>query len=90
MRRFSLGVIVATPAAIAQLQREDIEGFPYLVRHARCDWGDMDAEDKARNDRALIEGTRLMSAYRLPSGDKIWVITEADRSATTILLPDDY
>jgi len=60
-----------------------------LGRHVRGDWGDVDAEDRAANDRALREGTRVLSSYRA-GGVKFWVITEADRSATTVLLPSEY
>jgi hypothetical protein len=61
-----------------------------LRRHASCDWGELCAEDKASNDQALQYGGRLMSAYRTPTGVKFWIITEADRSATTTLLPEEY
>jgi hypothetical protein len=60
------------------------------VRHARGDWGDLSSEDKLANKRALEEGTRLLSAYHLKTGQKIWIITEWDRSATTVLLPEEY
>jgi hypothetical protein len=68
----------------------------YLLRHVRGDWGELDAEDKAANERALQTGGRLLSAYTLPSGDRIWIITEATgghplvRELTTVLLPDEY
>lgn len=63
----------------------------YIARHARGDWGIVDADDKRANDDALKVGARLLSAYMLRDGTtKIWIITEADRSATTILLPDEY
>ena len=61
-----------------------------LRRHARGDWGDLDDEDRKANDRALQEGSRLFSAYKTKAGVKFWIITEADRSATTVLLPDEY
>ena len=61
-----------------------------LRRHARGDWGEVDAEDWKSNDRSLQEGTRLLSAYRTRSGIKLWIITEADRSVTTVLLPEEY
>jgi hypothetical protein len=64
---------------------------PALARHASGDWGLVDASDKrANDDRALIEGTRLLSAYELANGTRIWIITEADRAATTVLLPAEY
>jgi len=62
----------------------------YLVRHIAGDWGDVDEHDRRENELSLIHGLRLLSAYTLSSGTKIWVITEADRSATTVLLPEEY
>jgi hypothetical protein len=62
----------------------------FLHRHQACDWGEVDSEDQKANDLALITGERLLSAYRTSTGTKLWIITEADRSATTILLPEDY
>jgi hypothetical protein len=61
-----------------------------LRRHWRGDWGDVDAEDKAENDYSLMHDLRLLSAYTLADGTRIWIITEADRSVTTILLPSEY
>ncbi len=61
-----------------------------LVRHLLGDWGDLTAEDRYANDRALVEGTRLLSAYAEEGFQKIWIITEADRSSTTILFPSEY
>jgi hypothetical protein len=72
-------------------QRLDAESVVVAIgRHACCDWGNLDAEDRASNDRALIEGGRLLSSYLDASGTKFWIITEADRSVTTVLLPEDY
>ena len=85
---FPLGRIVATQNALDCLSNEDVERG--LNRHGARDWGDLDSEDKATNDRALVEGTRLLSAYVGQNGTKFWVITEWDRSATTVLLPEDY
>ncbi len=76
--------LVAENAAFAKLVTES------LVRHATGDWGDLSAEDKAENDRSLQEGERLLSAYENEGLPKIWIITEADRSATTVLFPDEY
>ena len=85
---FDLGQIVITPNAMNQLDDDAvIEG---LRRHAVSDWGDLCEEDREANNRALYEGTRLLSAYKSKAGLKYWIITEADRSATTILLPEDY
>ena len=86
--KFSLGQLVATPGALEALDEESF--WPYIKRHANGDWGDVCAEDKAENELSLKEGFRLLSAYHLPDGCKIWIITEADRSATTILLPEEY
>ena len=83
-----LGQVVATPAALGTLTSPDIVAA--LRRHASGDWGDVDAEDRAANDEALSDGTRLLSAYKSADGTRFWVITEADRSVTTVLLPDDY
>ncbi len=83
-----LGQIVATPNALAQINQTDITLA--LARHVVGDWGDLCAEDKAVNDQAMVEGTRILSAYQAANGTKFWIITEADRSVTTVLLPDDY
>lgn len=92
---FSLGQIVATPAALEALESAGQSLAEFLIRHAACDWGEVDAEDKQANDDALITGARLLSAYRTKDGTKIWIITEAAdddgcRAASTILLPSDY
>lgn len=88
--RFRLGVVLATPGALAALRRADRAPGPYLVRHAAGDWGDVGPEDRLENEYSLQGGLRLLSAYTLPGGAHIWIITEADRSATTILLPEEY
>jgi hypothetical protein len=89
MASFELGRLLATPGVLKAAGGEDLR--PYLSRHARGDWGTASAADGRANDRGLKEGTRLLSAYMLRDGTtKIWIITEADRSATTILLPDEY
>jgi hypothetical protein len=80
---------VATPAALVALDAADMNPLALLQRHCACDWGDVGDEDKAANDAALAHGGRLLSRY-CANGAKVWVITEADRSATTILLPSDY
>jgi hypothetical protein len=83
-----LGRIVATRNALAHLTPYDImEG---LARHKRGDWGEVCRADKGANRAALKDGERLLSAYRSADGTKFWIITEADRSATTVLLPEDY
>ena len=88
--RFPLGRTVATPGAIEALVRAGETPLPYLARHVAGDWGDLDQDDKAENESALKDGLRILSAYRLADNTRIWVITEADRSVTTILLPDEY
>lgn len=86
--KFPLGQLVATPAALAELTHEDIQTA--LKRHLRGDWGDLDKEDKTENELSLEKGFRLLSAYKGANGTKFWIITEADRSYTTVLLPSDY
>jgi hypothetical protein len=90
MSKFHLGQTVITPGALNALLRQGESPAKFLARHAKGDWGDVCAEDKAFNDEALITGTRLMSAYTTTNGTKIWIITEADRSVTTLLLPEEY
>lgn len=86
--RFKLGQVVITPGANAALDREDV--VKGLRRHHSGDFGDMCEEDKAYNQEALETGGRIMSAYHDRNDTKFWIITEHDRSATTILLPDEY
>jgi hypothetical protein len=88
--KFPLGQIVATSGALAALEASGDDAFEYLVRHIQGDWGEVDEHDRRENDLSLIHGLRLLSVYRLRSRTKIWIITEADRSTTTILLPDEY
>lgn len=86
--KFSLGRMVITQTALAVLATEDVPRA--LARHAQGDWGDLCEEDRQENERALLRGGRLFSAYHDANGVKFYIITEADRSATTILLPEDY
>ena len=86
---FALGKTVATRGALETMQRLDVSPLALLSRHQRGDWGNLDKEDKVTNDQALTHGDRIFSAYQLETA-KFWVITEADRSATTILLPEEY
>jgi hypothetical protein len=86
--RFALGHIVATPNALQRLTNEDI--LNGIGRHQAGDWGDVDEDDRQANERALVEGTRLFSVYHAANGIKFWIITEADRSSTCVLLPEDY
>lgn len=85
---FPLGQIVMTTAALRKLDPCDVKEA--LLRHGWRDWGDVCADDCRANDRALAEGGRLFSVYYDRAGVKFWIITEHDRRATTILLPDDY
>ena len=87
---FELGQIVGTPGALQVLQEAEQEPFELLLRHVIGDWGDMSDEDKEENELSVEKGFRIFSAYKLKTGVKVWVITEWDRSATTILLPDEY
>ena len=89
--RFKLGQCVATRNAVALMERQDINPLHLLLRHANGDDGDLCPDDKALNAAAIASGQdRVFSAYNLPSGDRLWVITEWDRSVTTVLLPEDY
>lgn len=88
--RFSLGRLVATPGALEALEEAGQNPTEFLGRHVKGDWGECDAEDRQANDDALVHRTRLFSVYRTRKDVKIWVITEADRSSTCILLPDEY
>ncbi|NOR70654.1 MAG: hypothetical protein GQ532_13340 [Methylomarinum sp.] len=87
---FALGKTVATPGALVVMQGIDISPLSLLSRHQCGDWGDLDDEDKAENETSLKENFRIFSSYNLAEKIKLWVITEADRSATTILLPEEY
>ncbi len=87
---FPLGAIVATPGALELLEQVSVRPEVILQRHVNCDWGDLSPEDIAENELSLREGFRLLSAYRLRGEEKVWVITEADRSSTTLLLPSEY
>lgn len=86
--KFRLGKIVSTSNALSQLTQEDI--LLGIQRHQAGDWGDVDEQDCQANERALIERTRLWSVYHAANGTKFWIITEANRQTTTVLLPADY
>lgn len=88
--RFPLGQVVATPAALEALEKAGERPQTFVNKHSVGDWGDaLDPEDAALNEQALLDGDRLLSAYKLGTG-KLWIITEADRAVTTLLLPSDY
>ena len=85
---FLTGIVVITPNALDQLTPADVQRG--MQRHQASDWGDLGEEDWKENDNALRTGLRLLSVYRSASGVTFWIITEADRSATTLLMPDGY
>jgi hypothetical protein len=87
---FELGQIVATPGALAALKKAGQQPGEFLTRHINRDWGDLSEEDRMENDYSLEHGFRLLSAYGTHAGDKLLIITESDRSATTLLLPEEY
>jgi hypothetical protein len=86
--KFSLGQLVATPNALSSVPNDEV--LRALSRHSQGDWGDVDKEDWASNDHALAQEGRLLSAYNSSQGVRFWIITEHDRSVTTVLLPEDY
>ena len=87
---FQLGQVVATPGALDALKTSGDDPGQYLSRHLSGDWGELDEADKRENELSVARGLRILSAYRLSNDTKIWIITEADRSVTTILLPAEY
>jgi hypothetical protein len=87
---FPLGQIVATPGALQACAQAEVNPAKYINRHVFGDWGDLGDEDKQANDLALERGSRILSAYNLPTEERLWIITEWDRSATTLLLPLEY
>jgi len=94
-KSFDLGRLVATPGSLDAIAASGQTPGAFIERHRSGDWGDVCASDKRANEHALKDGSRLLSAYLTGNGTKIWVITEAEgddgrRSATTILLPEDY
>lgn len=86
--KFKLGRIVSTPNALNHLTYDEI--LSGLMRHVTGDWGDVDEHDRQENELSLQKGSRLLSVYHSDARVKFWIITEADRSVTTVLLPDDY
>lgn len=93
--KFNCGAILATPGATEAFEKNGQTPLEFLQRHLSGDWGELCDEDRLLNDQALIDGSRLLSAYRLADGTKIWLITEAvgengRREATTFLLPEEY
>jgi hypothetical protein len=88
--RFELGQVVATPGAWGALQASSTRAFELLARHVSGDWGEVSPEDAEENERGIEQGWRILSSYRLSNSQKVWIITEADRSTTTLLLPEEY
>ena len=87
---FHAGQIVATPGALALLEQANQSPLEFLSRHLRGDWGDLCQDDKTENELSLKYGFRLMSSYPVTNTKRLWIITEADRSVTTLLLPAEY
>ncbi len=85
-----LGRCVATPGAIQTLEEAGVSPASLLARHMNGDWGELDEHDRKENQFSLKNGFRILSSYALGNGEKIWVITESDRSSTCILLPSEY
>jgi hypothetical protein len=88
--KFHPGQLLATPGALRAIEESGQAPADFLCRHLAGDWGQVCAEDRRLNDQALKDGGRVLSAYSTARGVKIWLITEADRSVTTLLLPQDY
>lgn len=88
--RFLLGRVVATPDALEAISDNGQLLQEFISRHRVGDWGEWDKHDRLENERSLKDDLRLLSAYRLSDGTKIWIVTEADRASTTILLPEEY
>lgn len=87
---FSLGQVVATPGALEALERAHQSPLEFLSRHVSGDWGELDEHDQNENDFSVRHGFRILSSYRTAGGEKLWLITERDRSSTTLLLPEEY
>jgi hypothetical protein len=87
---FPLGQVVATPGALEALEDAGQDPGEFLLRHVTGDWGELSEHDRNENELGLQKGLRLLSAYRTENGVRIWIISEWDRSATTILLPEEY
>ncbi len=88
--KFAMGLVYATNGALAAFEKTHERRLVYLMRHSAGDWGDVSDDDRRSNILALENGLRLLSVFHLSDGTKIWIVTEADRSSTTILLPCEY
>jgi hypothetical protein len=89
MSKFLLGQIVATPGALELFDKDRLRIAEFIVRHVNGDWGNVDKEDARENDLAIEDELRILSSYKF-NDTEFWIITEADRSVTTVLLPDEY
>ncbi|AMP12014.1 putative type I restriction-modification system [Collimonas arenae] len=87
---FSLGQVVATRGALNAMIELGVSPDELIHRHITGDWGDLGAEDQQQNLLAIRSGMRIFCSYKISASTKIWIITEADRSSTTLLLPDEY
>ena len=87
---FPIGNVVATPGALKALGESGEMPGKFIKRHQSGDWGDVCADDRQENNLSVEKGFRILSSYQTSNGIKLWVITEADRSVTTLLLPDEY
>ena len=87
--RFPLGRVVATPGALEALEASGVSPVELLGRHQSGDWGEVPREDARENERSVLHGYRILSSYPA-GGERVWIITEADRSSTCLLLPSEY
>ena len=90
IKKFNLGVCASTPAAQDLLTSYNKTAQEFILRHAACDWGDVGCDDAHANDMSVKSGDQILSVYHLAPGKSVWVITEGNRVATTVLLPEDY
>jgi hypothetical protein len=90
MTALTLGTVLATPGALRALEDAGASAEEFLERHLLGDWGEVSCEDWLENERSIAQGLRILSRYTVAPDVRIWIITEADRSATTILLPEEY
>jgi len=88
--KVELGLVGATPGSLRAIRDAAQISPRFLLPHRHGEWGELDPFDRRQNELALLRGDRLLSAYRTRLGEKLWVITEADRGATTLLLPEEY
>jgi hypothetical protein len=87
---FDLGQLVATPGALAALEKSGQSPTVFLQRHVTGDWGELSADDRKENELSVEKGFRILSSYKINADERLWVITEGSRCHTTILLPEEY